>query len=518
MTEMSANGRPPYFALAVAAVACLVYLQAELSFLAGGMGFPLDDSWIHLQFARQLAAGDGLAYHPGGAWVSGSTSPLWTALLAAGFLLPSAVAWSKLLGCVFFLATVDATRRLAAALGLSSGPQHLAALLVAATHWLVWSALSGLEIGLFAWLSLWGIIFHLRERAAPERPLASLAVFAAAALARPEGYLLLALAVADRWPEYRRKLPLGDRGWLAGIAGAAVILAPTLLFYRFAGGSFLPTTFAVKAGSPVDLLPDGRYLGAVVDILFGAQPLMLLLAGAGVLRLADRPRCGWLPATWPLGLALTYSLLTPPGGPLAVGNFGRYYFPVLPVVVVLGVLGMQGGVRQLAARRDFGALSLRGILVVLALAPPLWSLYRGSGRYLQTIANVEQSDVAAARWLDGRLPPEAVLAVQDIGALKYFLPNPVIDLAGIVNPEVVPLLKAPGPVYWEQRLLSYLETRKPDFLVVFPRSYPGLTSRVPGFEKVRGFEVPQNVTMAGDELAIFTTPWTRFDLGDPDEP
>lgn len=504
--------RPPYLALALAAAACLVYLRAEVGLLAGRLGFPLDDSWIHLQFARQLADGHGLAYDPAGPWVTGSTSPLWTALLAAGFFLPSAVAWSKLLGCGFFLATVDATRRLAAALGLGPAPGRLAALLVAACHWLVWSALSGLEIGLFAWLSTWGLVLHLRERAAPRRLPASLAVFAAAALARPEGYLLLALAVADRLPELRRRLTAGDVSWLAGLAGAAIVLAPTMLFYHVAGGSFLPTTFAVKAGAPADLMPDARYLRKVVEIFFDLQPAMLLLAGAGALGLASRRRSGWLPAAWPAGLALTYALLTPAGGPAAVGNFGRYYFPLLPVVTVLGVLGMERAMRPLAARRGLAARRPRAVLAAVVLAPSLWGLYRGPGRYLQTLANVEQSDVAAARWLAGRLPPEALLAVQDIGALKYFLPNPIVDLAGIVDPDVVPVLRDPGPVYWEQRLLAYLETRRPDFLVVFPNSYPGLTGHVPGIEKVRGFPVQQNVTMAGDELAIFTTPWTRFDL------
>ncbi len=513
MIAASADRRPPLLALAVAAAACLFYLWTELGYLAGRLGFPLDDSWIHLQFARQLAAGAGLSYNPSGAWVTGSTSPLWTALLAPGFLLSAPVAWSKLLGIGFFLATVDVSRRLAAVLGLDRGLQQLTAFLVASTHWLVWSALSGLEIGLFACLSSWGVLLHLRERIEARRTPVSLAVFAAAALARPEGYLLLALALVDRGPELWRKLAAGDRRWLAGFVGAAVVLLPTLLFYRFAGGSFLPGTFAVKAGPPGDLLPDGRYLRTVTGILFDSQPVMLLLAGAGALRLARRPQLGGLLVFWPLGLALAYSLLTPAGGPLAVGNFGRYYFPLLPLVVVLGVFGMERGLRALAARRDLASMALRAMLALLLVAPPLWSLYRGPGRYLQTVANVEHSDVAAARWLADRLPPQALVAVQDVGALKYFLPNPVLDLAGIVNPEVLPLLKDPGPVYWEQRLLAYLEHRKPELLVVFPSSYPGLTTQVPGIEKVRGFEVPQNVTMAGNELAIYTTPWTRFDPG-----
>ena len=85
-------------------VACLRYLFAEIARLHGGLGFPLDDSWIHLQFARNLAAGAGLSYNPG-ALVTGSTAPLWTALLAVLFPLPgSVIVWTKLLGAALYLA------------------------------------------------------------------------------------------------------------------------------------------------------------------------------------------------------------------------------------------------------------------------------------------------------------------------------------------------------------------------------------------------------------------------------
>ena len=74
-----APDRRPRWLLPAAAAACLVYLAAEL-FLVGRLGFPLDDSWIHLQFAKHLAAGNGLSYSAGER-VTGSTAPLWTALL-----------------------------------------------------------------------------------------------------------------------------------------------------------------------------------------------------------------------------------------------------------------------------------------------------------------------------------------------------------------------------------------------------------------------------------------------------
>src|SRR6185295_18110129 len=253
MTSDRAMGRCPWPLLAVALLAGLGYLAVEL-YLVGRPGFPLDDSWIHLQFARNLAAGQGLSYNPGEP-VTGSTAPLWTALLALLFLLPgNVVLWAELLGLALYVAGVDATWRLGRALGLGRGLAALAAGLTLATGPLLWSAVSGMEIPLFVLLSLWGIILHLRERDHPDRPPLSLAVLAAAVLARPEGLLLLLLAVLDRLFSFEG----GEEGlrWrrpapgtlLAGAAFAACALAGTLLFYAWAGGSVLPTTYAAKGG------------------------------------------------------------------------------------------------------------------------------------------------------------------------------------------------------------------------------------------------------------------------------
>src|SRR4051795_7224848 len=117
-------------------VACLRYFLAEVARLKGGLGFPLDDSWIHLQFARNLAHGAGLVYNPG-EFVTGSTAPLWTALLAVLFPLPGSVLlWTQLLGVALYLAGIDATWRLSRELGLGEGLSALAAAPTLATSWL----------------------------------------------------------------------------------------------------------------------------------------------------------------------------------------------------------------------------------------------------------------------------------------------------------------------------------------------------------------------------------------------
>ena len=89
----------------------LVLFQFRQSQIAGTWGFtsfPLDDSWIHFHFARNLAEGHGFAYNPG-VPVAGSTAPLWTLVLAGGFaLLGPQLYWAKVAGIAAGLATAAA--------------------------------------------------------------------------------------------------------------------------------------------------------------------------------------------------------------------------------------------------------------------------------------------------------------------------------------------------------------------------------------------------------------------------
>lgn len=527
----SRAGRAPLWLLLAGALACLLYFATEAWLLDGDLGFPLDDSWIHLQFARNLAEGRGLSYNPG-ELVTGSTAPLWTALLALLFPLPgSVVVWTKLLGVALYLAGIDATWRLARELDLSRGLAALAAGLTLGTGWLVWSALSGMEVPLFVLLSLWGMLLHLRERADPARPPLSPALLALAALARPEGLLLLVLAFADRCLTFGREEGAdGDialvwrrpswRSVAAGAVLAACALAGTLLFYRWAGGSFLPTTFAAKGGDDVRrLLPDLQYVYSVLGILFRPQPWMTLAAGAGVValveRLGTRRDRGLLPALWLLGLPLAYSLISKSGKGMIVGNFGRYYFPLFPVLVVLGVLGLERAARVLGPRLAAGRVRLPvgALLAALILWPTVSTLVQGAGRYAQNVRNVQDSDVRIARWLAPRLPPEAVLAVNDIGAIKYLLPNRIVDLVGIASPELRHEMRDAirAGANWNQALVDAVARRQPDYLVVFPTWVPGLV-RQPGYRPVYTLSIPGNITMGGNEIIVYETPWTRYPL------
>jgi hypothetical protein len=239
-------------------VLCLLYLVTELVYSGGRLGLPLDDSWIHLQFARNLAGGLGLSYNPG-ELVSGTTAPLWTGILSLLFYLPgNPLLWVKIAGIALHLAGVEATRRLALELGLAPGWSALAAALTAATSWLLWSSISAMEVPLFVFLSVAGMVLHIRERQDPARAPLSLGVFGMAILARPEGLLLIALAIFDRLVIPVRREDGGlelqrpsVRPVLWGGLAAAVIVAPMALL------NLLPRAASLDVGRPGRLSGSG---------------------------------------------------------------------------------------------------------------------------------------------------------------------------------------------------------------------------------------------------------------------
>jgi hypothetical protein len=75
---------------------------------------------------------------------------------------------------------------------------------------------------------------------------------------------------------------------------------------------------------------------------------------------------------------------------------------------------------------------------------------------------IEGEMVQIASWLRDNTPPDALIAVHDIGAVGYFANRPLLDLAGLVTPEVIPFISD------EERLLAFMQRRGASYVVFFP--------------------------------------------------
>jgi hypothetical protein len=85
------------------------------------------------------------------------------------------------------------------------------------------------------------------------------------------------------------------------------------------------------------------------------------------------------------------------------------------------------------------------------------------------VAVIESEMVVTAKWVATNLPPDALIAAHDIGALGYFDGHKLLDLAGLISPEVIPFIRN------ESQLAEYLNQRGADYLIAFPDFYPLLT-------------------------------------------
>lgn len=505
-----------------AALAVTLYLF--WSWAGGHLGFPLDDAWIHQAYARNLVEYGQWAFVPGQP-SAGSTAPLWTLLLSVGYVLGAPFRiWTYGLGGLCLPGTAFLAARLARQWFPDQPSAPLLVGLACVLEWhLVWAAVSGMETLLFTMLvlALWDQISGRSVRAFFLAGLLGGALI----LTRPEGILAVGLA-AGAW------LGLGLRGWLrpqvtpggrsyaAGVvlltAGTVLLVAPYLLLNFRLSGTPWPNTFYAKQTEYAGLLAQPFWLrlwrvGSAP--LVGAQALLLpgvfwTMWGAG--RRCRQSPAGfrlmeWLPLTWAAATVGVYALRLP-----VTYQHGRYLIPIIPLLLIYGIgggLSIQSHIRSLKVRRRGEAFerALRVGLSVWGLSAALLFvafLALGARAYATDVGIIEEEMVAVAQWLNAHTRPDALVAVHDIGAVGYFARRPLLDLAGLVNPEVIPFIRD------EERLLEWLRQQGAEYLVTFPSWYPTL-SAAPQFEEVYRTNAEVTRAQGGENMVVYALRWAR---------
>ena len=517
---------------ATAAVASL-FRYAELQ---TGAGMPLDDSWIHLQFARNLAEGNGFAFNPGET-TAGSTAPLWTLALAGLTLLPWEILGAvKVLGILLHWASSLFAVRLARNHGLEAPWALLVGLAVATTPRLVWGALSGMEIPLYLLLSTAGLWLHVERLGRSPSHLGTM-LLALAVLARPECLILFPLCLVDRWrfdrAQTHRRLHLRH-----GLLYAAII-APAIVFNLLASGNPLPNTYYAKVGSygllqamaALDVTQMGKALVvypliqagelgrfAVENSLFVSMASLLGLLELRRRNRADNGTSSWIIPLVLVAFPLVRGAVAPFKGPLF--QHGRYAAFLVPLITVAGVLGLRAlfevlargrPTRQVRRLRQWGIPVVAGLLAAeLAVANIKYARI-----YALNVANINATHVKMGRWLARNTPPWAVVATHDIGAVGFFSNRYLYDTTGLVTPTVLKYLPRRGSA--DEGVARFLRDLKPDYLVLVPSWYPTLTRRIAGIERVFAIDVSDNSVVAGDRFVAYRLPWSSL-AAEPVEP
>jgi hypothetical protein len=429
------------------------------------LGFPLDDSWIHQAYARNLALSGEWALVPGQP-SGGSTSPLWSGLLALGFLFGLAPHfWAYLLGGLALWGLALIGEESARSLLPAYRPAFPWAGGLLALEWhLVWSGASGMETILFTLIAtaLLALVLGGSRRCGLMGLLAGLAVWV-----RPDGITLLGPALVwlavDRISWSRRL-----RALINLAVGFGGLFAPYLLFNWAVAGSPWPNTFYAKQAeyaSYLELPLFQRWGAQALQPLIGVGvllvPGLVILLASAARRRAWRP---WLALAWFGGYLALYAWRLP-----VTYQHGRYVMPAMPVFFLLGLTGLLSVSLEQASRlRRLGVLAWRSAVAAVLLA----FLGLGGFTYGRDVAVIESEMVDTARWVAAEIPAGDLVAAHDVGALGYYGNHELVDLAGLVSPEIIQLLGD------ETSIGQYLDQRGVHYLVAFPDWYQDLTARL----------------------------------------
>ena len=487
---------PPFLArwglsliLLLAVGLLLAYWRGTLAETGGVLGAPLDDAWIHFQFARSLSQGDGFSYVPG-VPTPGSTAPLWTLLLAGVALFTDRLmAPALLLSGGFFLLTILLTERLARAATGRWEVGLAAALGVALTGRLLWAGLSAMEVTLFAALSLAAVLAYQRRGLDPLTAI----LFGLASQTRPEGQVLFALAAAGagwgllrdaaRRRQWRAWLPL-----LGALGVYGLIQLPYALFSLSVTGRPLPNTFYAKS-SGGDLY-SWRTLRETLLLHWQDNPVAALLLLLGLIPLWRRQR---LSAAWLLCLLLLVPAIVP-----FVWHHGRYTLPLVPFQMIAAAAGLFWLADRLRRR------GLTALLLALFALGGAWGVPAWGGMLANNVREVEEIDVALGRWLAANVPAADVVAVDDIGAIVYLSPRPIVDLNGLVSPEMWAARADPD---FSAATVHLLAARDVAYLAVFPAWHAPLVANPEMARPVARFQTATQTIIGAREAAVYAMDW-----------
>jgi hypothetical protein len=435
--------RTPWLYLALAAGVGALAAKKILA-LAGAPAVPLDDSYIHFQFARSFAEGHPFVYSPGTAAVPGATSLLWPLLLALPELIGAhgldLIPWVWGFGFLALGLLAYETAR-ASELVIDARLAWFSGVLVLAFSANTWFAASGMEV-----VPLGFLLVRSARRAAEwfegdRTGLWELLLLAfLSPLMRPEGALASLLIAFTLL-----RCTSGTKKGFAALA-LAFIGVPPLVYWAFTGHATQTTTL-------VKWLPFNPYLsfGGVLDMVLynlrlfvsvlldgqlwsaayvPAHSRFIALLALPALIFAGQAR-GASARAWLLTI-VGLGILLPTTYDSFLWNRLRYLWPfAAPWLIGLVALADQLGEFVALARRelDFIRYALAaGFAVALASKFPfaLDDLAESSNA-------ISSQHVELGKWAKDALPASARIGVNDTGAIAYFSNHTTFDIVGLTT-------------------------------------------------------------------------------------
>ncbi|MCR4264405.1 MAG: hypothetical protein NUV98_06845 [Candidatus Roizmanbacteria bacterium] len=493
--------------------------------------FVIDDSWIHMEFAKNLIEGNGFSFNPHEP-IAASTAPLYTLFVALlYFLLPNHLILAiQVVTVLLTISTIGLTYKITHQLINHRVFSALTALAVSSNPWMAWSALSGMEISLGMFLltfAVWTYI-TLGDRNDWKR-LVPAFLFALLTLIRPESYSILGVylsfeVIRIAYMLYKKQITLGYgvKKFTLLTTTILVVIVPYGLFSLITGGSFFPNTYSAKVGSLgiSGMFKTSPNLSTLLDFVFTMSKNYFHDYFSALFSINSWIRWSYVPM-FGIYLYEAYKskkitiMLLPAIGlifPLLVGimvptdriswPWNRHMLYLVPLLILTSFIPTFLLSYRLKTIPMVQAI-LVAVMMSFTILPLRIRIPEVQKFFVERTQSMNRNHIALVNWVRDNIPSDAVIASSDIGVIGFYTDNYIVDTEGLINPRISGFTHRRNSPEKDAEVLAYLTEKKPDYLVKFSWVYP--TFQNERFPLIRNF----------DTFGIYATPWTRYSTQEP---
>jgi hypothetical protein len=500
------------FALLAACVAAVCFWFPGLRACRGDFPVPLDDVFIHFDFARSLARGHPFEWIAGQGFSSGETSPLYAAILAIGWLVGFTGDRLACFAAGVTIASIASAMISLRALVRSTCAALAGSILLVAIGALDFALFSGMEVALFVALAFRAFVVADRVVRSPPHVRASrqwnLGVIGLLMVwTRPEAAVIVFVLAVLAARHARSQSPLAAMTRVA-LPGALATLAIGALNWAMTGD------FA-SAGARLKLLTSNPYSSdldrareLVLNLVYFALKVLqgsavarpsfvwLLFACALVPLVSRRTRGVAAPV---LASAVLFTLLVSINGAARFQGF-RYYAPAVAMLVLAVAMGLG----TIARRSRWLAIAL-GVFFAAGAA---WRIRPSIRFFAQASENIHDQQRVVGEMLAGK---SATVLLNDAGAIPYFADARAIDAMGLGGFHRMPFTRA--ALYGEASTLELIQRMatndRPSAMALYPNWFPITTSYFAAYKE--RVTIEHNVICGGPTVLVANTNWSALD-------
>lgn len=515
-----------------------VFYGTMLEATGGEWSAPLDDVFIHFDFARSTARGYPFQWSEGNGYSSGNTSLTYPFILAFGYWVgfrdARLMMWAAIVACCCIFALLMLIPRLAR--GLPFAARFLLPIGVFSVGALSWSLFSGMEVAWF--LAVWAIALSYalnhRHGSARQRPGFGWKLGLAGAVlvaTRPEAAtsiavlgLTAAIFVARSTSRLRPALATLVR---AGAPSIATLVIQALV-NRWLTGDFAAAGARVKLAWYHPYMPPQEKWETYLDHL-----------KYSFLRNIDYhfsvdPRIGWIPvvlaviallsartrtsAVILLSSAVSFLCLVAMNGQVRWQN-ERYTMPAVAWLLIAASLGLGVLLFRRPSRLPWFT-SVPRVVIALALVITFGVCQAPRMRdqihfFAKASKNIRDQHITTGRLLRHHIHPTPQrILVGDAGAIMYASDLPGLDIIGLGGFHGMPFARA--STHGLAAIIELIERipnqDRPDIFAI----YPSWWSTLPLWfgKQIAAVPVRDNVICGGDEKVIYAADWTLLNTGE----